>query len=71
MKVGKISVLVSRKLTRNFDSWSVSSGATATLDTEYEQREWKASLRELAKQLKDEVNRELGIEKTGITIVIK
>ena len=58
MKVTKISVLVSKKLGKNFSSWSISYGATAELDNE----NYKDKILELDKNLRNLVSEGLPSE---------
>lgn len=53
MKVKEVTVLVCKKVTRNYQSWTVSHGVTAELA---EGEEYQAALRTLRKQLVHLVN---------------
>ena len=49
MKVTEITVLVSKKVSKDFNSWTVSHGVTAELDPG---EDWKLAARALGRDLK-------------------
>lgn len=61
MKIHKVNAIVSKKLGKNFNSWSVSMGASGDLENE----SYQEALVDLRDELKDLITRSLPGPKTN------
>jgi hypothetical protein len=71
-RIIKVTALVSKKLTKNYDSWSISLGATKELTTPEEIKAWKLEQTLLTEDLKELVNSHLPVqERTPRSLILK
>jgi hypothetical protein len=68
MKVTKISVLISKKVSKDYQTWSSSIGATAELESG---ESLSDAVKALDAKLKEEVNASLGQKPKSKLVLIK